>query len=86
MRRSTPSCPRCGHRMDRETIPEVAQSFQYDHADLGARYSAEGFYGIMKLQSYRADYQRAVYRLAERIVEIGDQSVAQAEMPAGADR
>ena len=46
--------PALWHRMDRETIPEVAQSFQYDHADLGARYCAEGFYGIMKLQNYRA--------------------------------
>ncbi len=66
-------------RLDREKIPVVAQSFQYDHADLGARYCAEGFYGIMKLQNYRRDYQRAVHRLAERIIEIGDQSVAHAD-------
>ena len=33
----------------------------------------------MKLQNYRADYQRAVHRLAERIIEIGDQSVAHAD-------
>jgi FxsC-like protein len=66
-------------RLDRERIPGVAQSFQYDHSDLGERYCAEGFYGIMKLRNYYADYQRAVYRLAERIVEIGDQSVAYAD-------
>jgi FxsC-like protein len=66
-------------RLDRERIPEVAQSFQYDHADLGERYVAEGFYGIMKLRNYRADYQRAVHRLAERIIEIGDRSVAHAD-------
>lgn len=66
-------------RLDRQAIPEVAQSFQYDHADLGTRYCAEGFYGIMKLQNYRRDYQRAVHRLAERIIEIGDQSVAHAD-------
>ena len=71
--------PALWHRMEREAIPEVAQSFQYDHADLGARYCAEGFYGIMKLQNYRRDYQRAVHRLAERIIEIGDQSVAHAD-------
>lgn len=71
--------PALWHRMDREMIPEVAQSFQYDHADLGARYCAEGFYGIMKLQNYRRDYQRAVHRLAERIIEIGDRSVAHAD-------
>jgi FxsC-like protein len=66
-------------RLDRDRIPEVAQSFQYDHSDLGERYRAEGFYGIMKLRNYRGDYQRAVHRLAERIIEIGDQSVAHAD-------
>jgi FxsC-like protein len=66
-------------RLDRDRIPEVAQSFQYDHPDLGELYCNEGFYGIMKLKNYRADYQRAVYRLAERIVEIGDRSVAHAD-------
>lgn len=66
-------------RLDREKIPVVAQSFQYDHADLGERYRAEGFYGIMKLRNYRGDYQRAVHRLAERIIEIGDRSVAHAD-------
>jgi FxsC-like protein len=71
--------PALWHQMNRGAIPEVAQSFQYDHADLGARYCAEGFYGIMKLQNYRRDYQRAVHRLAERIIEIGDRSVAHAD-------
>src|SRR6266568_6886200 len=66
-------------RLDRERIPEVAQSFQYDHLDLGELYCTEGFYGIMKLRNYRAAYQRAVYRLAERIVEIGDKSIAHAD-------
>ncbi len=66
-------------RLDRDHMPEVARSFQYDHTDLGARYCAEGFYGIMKLRNYRADYQRAVHRLAERIIEIGDRSVAYAD-------
>lgn len=61
-------------RMNLESLPRVAQSVQFDHAALGERYSAEGFYGIMKLQNYRADYQRAVHRLAERIVDIGDAS------------
>jgi FxsC-like protein len=66
-------------RLDRDLIPEVAKSFQYDHTDLGTRYCAEGFYGIMKLRNYRGDYQRAVHRLAERIIEIGDRSMAHAD-------
>ena len=63
-------------RLDRDRIPRSRSPFSIDHADLGERYCAEGFYGIMKLQNYRADYQRAVHRLAERIIEIGDRSVA----------
>ena len=66
-------------RLERERIPEVAQSLQYDHSDLGERYCTEGFYGIMKLQNYRKAYHQAVLRLAERIVAIGDASLAQAD-------
>jgi FxsC-like protein len=61
-------------RLDREKLPYVAQSVQFDHQLLGERYCGEGFYGIMKLQNYRTDYQRAVHRLAERIIAIGDES------------
>src|ERR1700689_296004 len=62
----------------RDKLPHVAQSVQFDHKFLGERYCAEGFYGIMKLQNYRTDYQRAVHRLAERIVYIGDAGPAYA--------
>jgi FxsC-like protein len=72
--------------MSADRLPNVAQSVQFDHSSLGERYSTEGFYGIMKLQNYRADYQRAVHRLAERIVEIGDASVAHADDIAAHDR
>jgi FxsC-like protein len=73
-------------RMNAGTIPHVAQSVQFDHAVLGERYSTEGFYGIMKLQNYRADYLRAVHRLAERIVDIGDASVVYADDGAARER
>ena len=36
----------------------------------------------MKLQNYRADYQRAVHRLAERIIAIGDETVPFTDQPA----
>jgi FxsC-like protein len=67
--------------LDLKRIPEVAQSIQYNHADLGPRYSAEGFYGIMKLQQYRGDYQRAVHRLAQRIVEVAEETAIHADKP-----
>jgi FxsC-like protein len=63
-------------RIERDRLPHVAQSVQFDHNFLGERYCTDGFYGIMKLQNYRADYQRAVHRLAERIIAVGDESVA----------
>jgi FxsC-like protein len=66
-------------RLDRDAIPAVAQSIQYDHTELGERYRADGFYGLMKLHNLRPAYQRAVHRLAERIIEIGDKSVARAD-------
>ena len=70
-------------RLDRDRLPYVAQSVQFDHKFLGERYCTEGFYGIMKLQNYRADYQRAVHRLAERIIAIGDESGAVADEARG---
>jgi hypothetical protein len=66
-------------RLDRAKIPALAQSFQYAHPELGERYGADGFYGLMKLHNHRADYKRAVHRLAERIIDIGDKSVAHSD-------
>ena len=66
-------------KLSRDKLPYVAQSVQFDHKFLGERYCTEGFYGIMKLHNYRTDYQRAVHRLAERIITIGDESVPFAE-------
>ena len=66
-------------RLDRDRIPAIAQTLQYAHPDMGERYCADGFYGIIKLRNYRDDYQQAVHRLAERIIELGDKSVAHAD-------
>src|SRR3984885_11909188 len=63
-------------RLDKEKMPEVARSLQYAHGELGERYCTEGLYGIIKLHNYRTAYNRAVYRLAERIIAIGDQCAA----------
>jgi FxsC-like protein len=59
-------------KMDLDNLPQVAKAVQFEHSVLGARYCAEGFYGIMKLKNCRSDYLQAVHRLAERIVNIGD--------------
>ena len=74
-----PSSPPCGHGLTATRIPAVAQTLQYARPEMGERYCADGFYGIIKLRNYRDDYQKAVHRLAERIIELGDKSVARAD-------
>lgn len=64
-----------------DSLPEVARDIQFDNPDLGARYKAEGFYGIMKLSRYRDDYKQAVWALARRIVEVADQARIPREEP-----
>ena len=66
-------------RLDRDKIPPVAQKLQYAHPELGEKYGADGFYGLIKLRNHRAAYQLAVHRLAQRIVDLGDKSVGYAD-------
>lgn len=66
-----------------DRLPEVARDIHFDHPDLGPRYRAEGFYGIMKLTRYREDYKRAVWTLARRIVEVAEETpILRKEPPA----
>jgi FxsC-like protein len=65
--------------LDRDRMPPVAQKLQYAHPELGEKYCADGFYGLIKLRNHRAAYQLAVHRLAQRIIELGDMSVAYAD-------
>ena len=70
-------------RLDRDSIPEIAQRIQYEHAGLPARYRTEGLYGLMQLREYRSDYRRAVHQLAEWIVEVGRDKGSPADLPVG---
>ena len=56
--------------VDEESLPNVAQKIQFDHYELGERYGADGFYGIMKITRYQDDYTLAVQALARRIVDV----------------
>ncbi|OPG09214.1 hypothetical protein B1R27_06995 [Streptomyces sp. GKU 895] len=53
-------------------LPLCVRNVQYTHAELGQRYQEYGLYGLVKVSSFRADYQRAVLHLARRIVEVGE--------------
>jgi FxsC-like protein len=66
-------------RLAPDRIPAIARDLQYAHPGFGERYCVDGFYGIMKMSNHRSAYQRAVHRLAERIIELGDKSVGHAD-------
>jgi len=53
--------------VDLEFLPDAVRAIPCDDAGLQA-YADLGFYGIMKLSRYRADYEKAVQHLAGRIV------------------
>lgn len=59
------------------TLPDQAERLQFNHGDFGNDYATEGFYGLIKLSYLRGEYERAVYRLAQRIVKVAeDTSIA----------
>src|SRR5579863_8188439 len=67
--------------VDQERMPDVARTIQFNHHDLGQRYGNEGFYAIMKVARYRHDYQLAVLRLAQRIVDVANATRIRPEQP-----
>jgi FxsC-like protein len=56
-----------------EKLPPATKGLLYAHPDFGRHYAEEGFYGIMKLARYRREYQEAVYRFAQLIVNRAEQ-------------
>ncbi len=61
-------------------LPPAARAVDVDHAALGEVYAQRGFYGIMKLSRYRAEYERAVGGLARRIVEAAQRPPAEPDL------
>jgi FxsC-like protein len=59
--------------VDLGSLPDVARSIQVDYFGIEP-YAQHGFWGIMKLSRYRDAYDEAVYRLAQRIVEVAERS------------
>ncbi|MDX3098826.1 TIR-like protein FxsC [Streptomyces sp. ME19-03-3] len=55
-------------------MPGPAEGLQFNHADLGEDYATEGFYGLIKLSYLKHEYERAVYRLAQRIIQVGEET------------
>ncbi|WP_158575946.1 FxsC protein [Streptomyces corynorhini] len=57
-----------------EQLPGPAERLQFNHRDFGDLYVTEGLYGLVKLRIFEAEYERAVYELAKRIVSVADSS------------
>jgi FxsC-like protein len=53
-------------------LPPSAERLQFNHRYFGERYVSDGLYGLIKLERYAQEYERAVYELAKRIVTVAD--------------
>lgn len=56
-------------------LPQIAGKLQFNHSDFGPDYVAEGMYALLKLTYFRNAYELAVHRLAQRIVQVVEQTM-----------
>ncbi|WP_431679971.1 TIR-like protein FxsC [Kitasatospora sp. KL5] len=68
--------------MGHYTLPRCASKLQFNHASFGPDYATEGLYALMKLTAYRPQYELAVHRLAQRIVDVAEQTIIPVGRPA----
>lgn len=62
-------------RVPSESLPPVASRLQFNHSEFGADYLEEGMHALIKLRYFRESYELAVHRLANRIVQVAEQTV-----------
>ncbi|WP_431682592.1 TIR-like protein FxsC [Kitasatospora sp. KL5] len=67
--------------MSHYTMPRCAHDLQFNHEAFGADYAAEGLYALIKLTAYRPQYELAVHRIAQRIVEVAEETVSPVQRP-----
>lgn len=68
--------------MSHYSLPRCASELQFNHGSFGPDYAKEGLYALMKLTGYRAQYELAVHRLAQRIVDVAEQTIIPVVRPA----
>ncbi len=56
-------------------LPLAASQLQFNHSEFGEDYLREGLYALLKLNYFRDAYQLAVHRLAQRIVQMAEQTM-----------
>ncbi|MGW4647979.1 TIR-like protein FxsC [Kitasatospora sp. NPDC004289] len=62
-------------------LPEVARQLPSEHRRFGQEYADEGMYALLKLSYFRHQYELAVHRLAQRIVEVAESTVVRGGEP-----
>lgn len=73
--------PSTGHRLifpvlwvpPRQNLPDAVTRFQYTHADFPDIYAQEGLHYIMKLKRHQDEYHQLVLRLAQKLVDAGNE-------------
>jgi len=68
--------------VDYDQLPDSVRHIHVDHAAFGDRYSANGFYGLIKLNRLHDEYEETVLGLAQRIVRVAQE----APLPPGRPR
>jgi len=58
-------------------LPDIVRNVQYAQPELGRRYEDFGLYGLLKVSSFRRDYERAVLHIARSIVEVAENVVVE---------
>ncbi|MDN3288488.1 TIR-like protein FxsC [Streptomyces thermocarboxydus] len=60
--------------IDHTQLPDSVRHIHLDHSSFGDRYATNGIYGLMKLRRLRDEYEETVYTLAQRIVQVAEQT------------
>jgi FxsC-like protein len=55
-----------------DLLPAAAASLQFSSPDFGELYAEHGFYGLMKVSRWRANYEEATYLLARQIARAAE--------------
>ncbi|GAA3502786.1 hypothetical protein GCM10019016_098950 [Streptomyces prasinosporus] len=61
-------------RVDYAQLPDSVRHIHLDHATFGERYATNGIYGLIKLSRLRDEYEETVLTLAQRIVQVAEQT------------
>ncbi|MGF1425204.1 TIR-like protein FxsC [Kitasatospora sp. LaBMicrA B282] len=67
--------------MQDSALPPVAQAVQYNHPTFPQAYAEDGLYALMAQRHHQGLYEKVVYKLARRIVEVALETVVPVAEP-----